>query len=61
MHAPTQTKGTRMAHDEEPILTSPPTQEVARHVEDYSRFTTLLKWGAIICLIIAFLVLMIIS
>ena len=50
-----------MAHDEEPFLTSPPTQEVARHVEDYSRFTTLLKWGAIICLIIAFLLLMIIS
>jgi hypothetical protein len=42
-----------MAHDEEPILTSPPTHEVARHVEDYSRFTALLKWGAIVCLIIA--------
>ena len=50
-----------MAHDEEPFLTSPPTQEVARHVDDYSRFTTLLKWSAIACLIIAFLVLMIIS
>ena len=50
-----------MAHDEEPILTSPPTQEVARHVEDYSRFTTILKWGAVTCLIIAFVVLMIIS
>ena len=50
-----------MAHDEETILTSPPTQEVARHVDDYSRFTAILKWGAIICLIIAFFVLMIIS
>jgi hypothetical protein len=50
-----------MAHDEEPILTSPPTQEVARHVDDYSRFTALLKWGAIVCLIIAFLVLLIIA
>jgi hypothetical protein len=50
-----------MAHDEEPILTSPPTQEVGRHVDDYSRFTALLKWSAIACLIIAFLVLMIIS
>ena len=61
MHALTQTKGTRMAHDEEPILTSPPTQEVARHVADYSRFTALLKWGAIVCLVIAFVVLFLIS
>jgi len=50
-----------MAHDEEPILTSPPTHEVARHVADYSRFTALLKWGAIVCLIIAFVVLFLIS
>ena len=61
MHAAIQTKGTRMAHDEEPILTSPPTHEVARHVADYSRFTALLKWGAIVCLIIAFVVLFLIS
>ncbi|HEX2803449.1 MAG TPA: hypothetical protein VHN55_05640 [Sphingomicrobium sp.] len=50
-----------MAHDEEPILTNPPTQEVARHVNDYSRFTALLKWGAIVSLIVAFIVLMLIS
>jgi len=50
-----------MAHDEEPILTSPPTQEVGRHVADYSRFTALLKWSAIACLIIAFFVLFLIS
>ena len=53
MHTPKQSMGSPMAHDEEPILTSPPTHEVARHVEDYSRFTALLKWGAIVCLIIA--------
>jgi hypothetical protein len=53
-------KGNRMAH-EEPILTDPPTQEVASHVQDYERFTKLFKWGAIISLIIAFAVILIIS
>jgi len=61
MHAAKQTKGSAMAHDEEPILTSPPTHEVGRHVDDYSRFTTILKWSAIACLIIAFFVLFLIS
>ena len=41
-----------MAHEEDSILTSPPTPEVARHVNDYSRFTALFKWGAIVALII---------
>jgi hypothetical protein len=50
-----------MAHDEDPILANPPTHEVGRHVDDYSRFTALLKWGAIVSLIAAFLVLLIIS
>lgn len=50
-----------MAHEEEPLLAHPPTQEVARHVGDYERFTKLFKYGAIICIIIAFLVIMIIS
>lgn len=50
-----------MAKEKEPILTSPPTQEVARHVQDYSRFIALFKWGAIISLVIAFAVLLIIS
>ena len=49
-----------MAH-EEPLLDNPPTQEVAHHVHDYEGFIRLLKWGAIICLITAFLVIMIIS
>jgi len=49
-----------MAH-EEPLLDSPPTQEVAHHVRDYEGFVRLLKYGAVSCLIIAFLVIMIIS
>ena len=50
-----------MAHEEEPLLAHPPTAEVAHHVRDYERFTKLLKWGAIVCLVIAFLVVLIIS
>ena len=45
--------------DDESILTNPPTQDVAVHVRDYTRFTQLLKYGAIICLIIGFIVLLI--
>ena len=47
--------------EHEPLLTDPPTQDVAVHVRDYSRFTKLLKWGAIACFIIAFAVVLIIS
>ena len=36
-----------MAEDES-ILTNPPTQDVAIHVRDYTRFTKLLKYGALI-------------
>jgi hypothetical protein len=50
-----------MAHDEEPLLASPPTQEVATHVRDYEKFTQLMKWGAIICVILGFLVLLILK
>lgn len=48
-----------MAGDEEPILTNPPTKEVAVHVHDYERFTKLMKWGALFCLVVAFIVLQI--
>ncbi len=37
--------------EQEPILTDPPTHEVAVHVEDYARFTQMMKWGAIVCFI----------
>jgi hypothetical protein len=43
------------------LLTNPPTQDVAVHVRDYERFTKLLKWGAIICLITGFVVLLILD
>ena len=47
--------------EEEPLLVSPPTQDVAVHVRDYTRFTQLLKYGAIICLIVGFIVLLILK
>ena len=47
--------------EEEPILTDPPTQDVAAHVRDYTHFVQMLKWGAIISLITALFVMMIIS
>ena len=45
----------------ESILTNPPTKEDAVHVHDYLRFTKLLTVGAIFCLIIGFIVLMILK
>jgi hypothetical protein len=50
-----------MAHDEEPLLASPPTQEMAVHVRDYGHFTRMFKWGAIICGIIGLIVLLILK
>jgi heme/copper-type cytochrome/quinol oxidase subunit 3 len=50
-----------MMAEEEPLLASPPTQDVAVHVRDYTRFTKMLKWSAITCLIIAFFVLLILK
>ncbi|CAN5171866.1 hypothetical protein BH24PSE1_BH24PSE1_01920 [soil metagenome] len=47
--------------EEEPILTHPPTAEDARHVQDYSRFIALFKWGAIISFIVAIFVLFLIA
>jgi hypothetical protein len=47
--------------EEEPLLTSPPTQDVAAHVRDYTRFTTMLKWAALTCLVIGFIVLLILK
>lgn len=47
--------------EEEPLLTDPPTQDVAAHVRDYEGFVKLFKWGAIVSLVIAFLVLLIIT
>ena len=45
--------------EEEPLLASPPTQDVAIHVRDYERFTKMFKWGAIVAFIIGLTVLLI--
>lgn len=47
--------------DDESILTSPPTQDVAVHVHDYTRFTRMMKYGAILCLIVLIIVLLILK
>lgn len=54
-------KGSNMSNQEEPLLASPPTQEIAVHVRDYERFTRLLKIGAITCFIIGIFVLLILK
>ena len=48
-----------MMAEEEPLLASPPTQDMAVHVHDYTRFTKMMKWGAIVCFLIGLFVLMI--
>jgi hypothetical protein len=47
--------------EEESLLVSPPTQDVAVHVRDYLRFTQMFKWGAVVCLVIGLIVLMILK
>jgi hypothetical protein len=49
----------KMMAEEDSLLVSPPTQDVAVHVHDYTRFTRMMKWGALICFVIGFFVLMI--
>lgn len=50
-----------MAHDEEPLLASPPTHEVAGHVRDYEKFTRMMKWGAVVAFLTGFIVLLILK
>ncbi len=50
-----------MMAEEEPLLSSPPTQEMGWHVRDYEGFVKLFKWGAIISFVIAMLVILIIA
>ena len=47
--------------EHEPILESPPTQDMAAHVNDYGKSITLVKWGAIVCLIVGLLWTMIVK
>ena len=50
-----------MMAEEEPLLANPPTHDMAVHVHEYTRFTKLFKWGAIICLVIGLVSLIIIK
>lgn len=45
-----------MAEEVDPIFREPQPPEVATHVRDYSLFVQLIKWGAIISLMIGFIV-----
>jgi hypothetical protein len=47
--------------EQDSILTSPPTKEDAVHVRDYTRFTKLFKWGAIVSAVTALVVILIIA
>ena len=47
--------------EEESLLVSPPTHDVAVHVRDYLRFTQMFKWGAVVCLITGLIVLLILK
>ena len=55
------TRGFKKMAEEEPILVSPPTQDVAMHVHDYTRFTKMMKYGAFVCLVVGFIVLLILK
>ena len=50
-----------MAEEEEPLLAHPGSQEMAAHVRDYERFTRMMFRGAIVCLIIGLIVLLILK
>jgi len=40
----------------EDVPNSPTPHEMSHHVRDYGNFTTLFKWGAIVCLLTGFVV-----
>ena len=47
--------------EHEPLAGEATAQDFGAHVRDYTRFTKLLKWGAIASFIVAFIVVLIIS
>ena len=47
--------------EEEPLLASPSTPEMAVHVRDYEKFTRMMKYGAATALVIGLIVLMILK
>ena len=50
-----------MMSDEQSYLESPPTQDMAVHVHDYTRFTNMMTRGAVVCLVIGLIVLLILK
>ena len=50
-----------MMAEEEPLLANPPTHDMAVHVHEYTRFTKLFKWGAVVCFLVGLFVLMILK
>ena len=50
-----------MAENDESLLASPPTQDVAHHVADYANFTRMFKWGAVLFLIAGLLSMLLIK
>lgn len=50
-----------MAEEEEPLLTHPGSPEMTAHVHDYERFTKMMWRGAITCLVIGIVSLLIIK
>ena len=50
-----------MMADEQSYLESPPTQDMAVHVHDYTRFTKMMTRGAVVCRVIGLIVLLILK
>jgi hypothetical protein len=50
-----------MAEEEDPLLADPGSPQMAAHVNDYERFTKMMFRGAIACLIIGILSLILIK
>jgi hypothetical protein len=48
-------------NEEESLLASPSTPEMAVHVRDYEKFTRMMKYGAVTALVIGLIVLMILK
>ena len=42
--------------NEEPILTEPQSQDVAAHIRDYTSFIKMVKWTALISVVLGFIV-----
>ena len=45
--------------EQEPMFADTSTPEAAAHVHDYGVFTKLIKWGALVALAVAFIVMLI--